>query len=196
MPTRPTIRRSCAGRNLAPRKGGIQREFPLSLGRRAALGDVPPVSKNRLGVAGRESLGGSAAGWVGPTNARNAGPSLPLAAAAARCGCRACPGEGRGLALPGCNLFPFVDFSPFSTQAVGPRSARALSDTTCFLFVDFSDAPQQGRRPTRPARAWQIRLVSLCRLVQRGSNPSCTASLQARRSRKKTRATIQFKSIP
>ena len=195
MPTRPTIRRSCAGRacpgegrgTSLPVKGESRGSFPLSLGRRAALGDVPPVTKNRLGVAGRESLGGSAAGRVGPTNAAMPAQVSPW---------RLPPqGVGAGLALPGCNLFPFVDFSPFSTQAVGPRSARALVDTTCSSLSTFSTPPSGALGlPSGPCLA-----ATTCLPLS-----TCPSRLKPKLRRvppgteepEKTRATIQFKSNP
>ena len=54
-----------------------------------------------------------------------------------RCGCRACPA-----------LFPFVDFTPFFTGADGPRSARALSDTTCPSFSTVSTPPSGPLGPS------------------------------------------------
>ncbi len=72
----------------------------------------------------------------GPNQRRNADPSLPLAAAAARCGCRACPA-----------LFPFVDFGPSFTQALGLRSARALPDTTCSPLSTLPTPPSGAVRP-------------------------------------------------
>ena len=91
--------------------------------------------------------------------------------------------EGAGLA-PACDLSPFVHFGQFFTQAIGLHSARALPDTTCSPLSTLP-APPNRRRRTLPGHAWQIRFVSLCRLVQRRSNPSCAASLQARAPRKK-----------
>ena len=84
---------------------------------------------------------------------RNADPSLPLAAAAARCGCRACPA-----------LFPFVDFAPFFTQALGLRSARALADTTCSPLSTFPTPPSGALRPpSGPCLADTVRLpLSTC----------------------------------
>ena len=93
-------------------------------------------------------------------------------------------------------LFPFVDFGPFSAEALGPRSARALPDTTCPLFRPFQHPPAGPSAP-HPVRAWQIRLVSLCRLVRRASIPSCAGLFQAQAARKNAQHNSkQFRPIP
>ncbi len=61
--TRPTIRRSCEGRDLAPVKGESRGVSPLARG----LGDVPPVMKKT-----------SEGGRVGPTNVAMPAQVLPL----------------------------------------------------------------------------------------------------------------------
>ena len=140
MPTRPTIRRSCAGRNLAPRKGGVQREFPPLSGAASRSGGCAPSyqESSRGGWAGK--LGRLCRRAGGPNQRRNAGPSLPLAAAAARCGCRACPARLQLVSL--CRFLPI--FHPGRRPPFGPRPRRY----DLFLFVDFSDAPQRGRPTT------------------------------------------------
>ena len=67
----------------------------------------------------------------------------------------------------------------------GPRppfgSRLGRYDLSPFSTVS---TPRSGAVDHRPASAWQLRLVSLCRLVRRASIPSCAASPQARRSGK------------
>ena len=149
---RPTIRRSCARQSLPLRRQGDlaprKRGSPL-LAR--GLGDVPPVSKN----SSRGWLGGKAwaalppGGWAQPTS--QCRPNPPPAAA--RCGCRACPA-----------LFPFVDFGPSCTEALGLRSARALADTTCSPFSTVSTPPSGALGPSStPCLADTTRLpLSTC----------------------------------
>ena len=60
------------------------------------------------------------------------------------------------------------------------------------LFRPFQH-PQRGPRPLIRPRAWHIRLVSLCPLVRRASNPSCAGLFQAQAAPKKHSA--QFNSI-
>ena len=92
----------------------------------------------------------------GPNQRRNADPSLPLAPA---------PKEdhhkvqshfngpiSRRAQIPKLKrlaaLFPFVDFGPFSAQALVPRSARALPDTTCPPFSTVSTPPSGALGPS------------------------------------------------
>ena len=119
----PTIRRSCTGR-ACPCEG---------------RGTPPPVKGESrggtplfLGAASRS--GGCAPSYEkylrgragGPNQRRNAGSSSPPAPA----------------------LFPFVDFAPFFTGAAGPRSARALADTTCPPFSTVSTPPSGALGPS------------------------------------------------
>ncbi len=61
-------------------------------------------------------------------------------------------------------LFPFVDFGPFSAEALGPRSARALPDTTCPPFSTVSTPPSGALGPSSgPCLADTTRLpLSTC----------------------------------
>ena len=97
-------------------------------------------------------------------------PALP------RCGCRA-------WALPCFPLSVSRHFPPRPSAHVRPAPCQIRLVP---LFRPFQHPPAGPLAP-HPVRAWQIRLVSLCRLVRRASIPSCTASLQARTSRKKAR---------
>ena len=178
MPTRtrpttprihPTIRRSYEGRacpgegrgTSLPVKGESRGGIPLLLGRRAALGDVPPVSKNRLGVAGRESLGGSAAGRVGPTDVAMPAQVSPWRLPPQGVGAEPAPAKAGGLP---CALFPFVGFGPYFTEALRLRSARALADTTCPPFSTVSTPPSGALGPpSRPCLADTVRFpLSTC----------------------------------
>ena len=94
-----------------------------------------------------------------------------------------CQGVGAGPALPCFPLSISGHLSPKPSTSVrlAPWQIRLVP-----LCRPFPTPSSRAVRP-RPASAWQIRLVSLCRLVRRASIPSCTASLQARRSRKNAR---------
>ena len=114
------------------------------------------------------------------------GSNARCSPAAARCGCRACPAPA---------LFPFVDFSPFSTEAVGPRSARALADTTCLPLSTFSTPPSGALGlPSGPCLA-----ATTCLPLS-----TCPSRLKPKLRRvppgteepEKTRSTIQFRSNP
>ena len=157
---RPTIRRSCARQSLplrrqgdlAPcKRGSPEGESPSGKG---SGGCAPSFQELVQGMAGWKSLGGSAAGWVGPTN--GAMPTQPSP-------CRL-QAEGAGLALPGYNLFPFVGFGPSCTEALGLRSARALADTTCSPFSTVSTPPSGALGPSStPCLADTTRLpLSTC----------------------------------
>ena len=86
--------------------------------------------------------------FQGPTPASE---QHPQAGAAGRLRVRPLLGRLCRLALPpclcGCDLFPFVDFGPFSAEALGPRSARALADTTCSPLSTFPTPPSGAVRP-------------------------------------------------
>ena len=110
----------------------------------------------------------------------------------ARCGCRACPGEGRGLALPCFSLSISPHFPPRPSAPVRPAPWQIRLVSLCRLFRH----PPAGPSASRPARAWQLRLVSLCPLVRRASNPSCTASLQAQAGRKKRDGQFKANQTP
>ena len=77
---------------------------------------------------------------------------------------RAGPLLGRLAACPA--LFLFVSFGPSFTRALGPRSTRALADTTCSPLSIAGHFPPRPSASVRPA-PWQIRLVPLCRLFRR-----------------------------
>ena len=86
---------------------------------------TPPFGKGSGGCA--PSYEKNLRGWAGgPNQRRNAGSSSPPAPA----------------------LFPFVDFTPFFTGADGPRSARALADTTCPPFSTVSTPPSGALGPS------------------------------------------------
>ena len=90
-------------------------------------------------------------------------------------------------------LFPFVEIPPFSARALAhlrPAPSQIRFVSLCRLFP----RPPAGPSAPRPARAWQIRLVSLCPLVHRASNPSWTAFPQARAAGKsRTHDSAQLK---
>ena len=114
----------------------------------------------------------------------------PLQPNAARCWCRACPGEGRGRALP---CFPLSVCGDPPTRPSPHLRRRGPHIRLVPLFQPFQHPPAGPSAP-RPTRAWQIRLVSLCRLVHRASNPSWTAFPQARAAGKShTHHSAQFK---
>ena len=117
----------------------------------------------------------------------------PLQPNAARCWCRACPGEGRGRALP---CFPLSVCGDPTAMPSAPLRRRGPQIRLVPLFQPFQHPPAGPLAP-RPARAWQIRLVSLCRLVHLGSNPICAAFPQARAAGKsRTHHSAQFKPNP
>ena len=190
-PARRFVVPAQAGTSL-PVKGESRGGIPLLLGRRAALGDVPPVSKNRLGVAGRESLGGSAAGRVGPTDVAMPAQVSPWRLPPQGVGAEPAPAKAGGLPCPPA-LFPFVDFGPYFTEAVGPRSARALADTTCPPFSTVSTPPSGALGPpSRPCLADTVRFpLSTCpsRL-----NPKLRRAAPGTEEPEKTRSTIQSKT--
>ena len=200
MPTRtrqatphpPTIRRSCAGRGTSlpvkrESRGGYP---PLARG----LGDVPPVMK-------RTSEGGR----VGPTNVAMPtqvspwrlaacpkddhrkvqshfnGPISRRSPAAARCRCRASPA-----------LFPFVDFGPSFTEALGLRSARALADTTCSPLSTFPTPPRGAVRPPSGQCLADTTCLPLSTCPSR-LNPKLRRVAPGGTSRKKR--TAQFSSV-
>ena len=129
----------------------------------------------------------------GPISRRS--PSSP------RCGCRACPKGGppqgavplqRPNPPPGPNpqakaagrlvslcRFPAI-FRPGPRPHVRPAPCQIRLVS---LFRPFQHPPAGPSAP-HPGHAWQIRLVSLCRLVRRASIPSCAAPPQARAGRK------------
>ncbi len=122
------------------------------------------------------------------------GPHLPPPTAlqpnAAGCGCRACPGEGRGIALP---CFPLSVCGDPPTMPSPHLRRRGPHIRLVPLFQPFQHPPAGPSAP-HPARAWQIRLVSLCRLVHLASNPICAAFPQARAAGKsRTHHSAQFK---
>ena len=71
-----------------------------------------------------------------PRSPRPQAEGAPLLGRLCRLALPPCPPQGVGAGLAA--LFPFVDFGPFSTEAVGPRLARALADTTCCPFPTVS----------------------------------------------------------
>ena len=189
-PTAPrihaTIRRSYEGR-ACPGEG---RGTSLPVKGESRGGGPPSRAASRSGGCAPSYQESSRGGWAGklgrlcrraggPNQRRNAGPSLPLAAAAARCGCRACPAH-----LPCFPLSISGHFSPRPSTSVRPAPYQIRLVPP---FRPFQHPPAGPSAP-HPARAWQIRLVSLCRLVRRASIPSCAAPPQARRSRKRRAA--------
>ena len=73
------------------------------------------------------------------------GPIPRRSPAAARCGCRACPGEGRGLAL---RLVSLCRFRAIFHRGPRPPFGSRLGRYDLSPFVDVSDAPQRGRPTT------------------------------------------------
>ena len=129
---RPTIHRSCPGRGTSLPVRGESRGGKPPLSRAASRpGGCAPSYQNLRGGAGQGELERLCRRVGGPTQRRNAGPSLPLAAAAAPTTC----------------LVSLCRFPPLSTEAVGPRSARALVDTTRFPLSTFSTPPSGAVRP-------------------------------------------------
>ena len=110
-------------------------------------------------------------------HAEGAGLALP------RCGCRACPA-----------LFPFVDFAPFSTEAVGARSARAWQIRLVPLCRHFRRPHPGRRRPVRvvPGRYDLSPFVDLSVAPQTQSAPRFSRHGPP----EKARSTIQCNSIP
>ncbi len=152
-PTRtpPTTRRACEGRNLAPRKGGVQRGSPpLSRAASRSGGCAPSYQKTSEG------------GWAGPTNV-------------------AMPTQVSRWPLP---LLPATYFplSVLGHSSPGP-SAHVRPAPCQIRFVPIFrpiQRPPDGPSAVHPAHAWQLRLVSLCRLVRRASIPSWIPFPQAR----------------
>ena len=104
-----------------------------------------------------------------------------------------CQGVGAGPALPCFPLSISGHLSPRPSASVrlAPCQIRLVP-----LFRPFQHPPAGPSAP-HPVHAWQIRLVSLCRLVRRASIPSCTASLQARAAGKsRAHHSSQFKPNP
>ena len=160
--TRPTIRRSCEGRaypcegrRTSPPERGESRGGHPPLAR--GLGDVPPVMKET-----------SEGGRVGPTNV-----AMPTQVSPWRLPLHPLP-------LPCFPLSISRHFSPGPTAPVRPAPSQIRLVP---LFRPFQ-LPPAGPSAPHPARACQIRLVFLCRLVRRASNPSWTAFPQARRREK------------
>ena len=129
----------------------------------------------------------------GPISRRS--PSSP------RCGCRACPKGGppqgavplqRPNPPPGPNpqakaagrLVSLCRFPAIFRRGPRPPFGSRPARYDLSPFFDRFNTPQRGPRPLIQVRAWQIRLVSLCRLVRRASIPSCAAPPQARAGRK------------
>ena len=167
-----------------PVKGESRGDTPLARG----LGDVPPITQKRpraggwgpTNVATQHPLPGEGAGLAPKDDHRKVrshfnGPIPRRSLNAARCGCRACPGEGRGLALPCFPLSISGHLSPRPSASVRLAPWQIRLVPLCRRFR----RPPAGPSDHRPASAWQIRLVSLCRLVRRASIPSCAASPQA-----------------
>ena len=170
--------------DLAPcKRGSPEGESPSGKG---SGGCAPSFQELVQGMAGWKSLGGSAAGWVGP-------PTVAMPTQASPCRLQA---EGAGLALPGYNLFPFVHFGPSCTEALGLRSARALADTTCSPFSTVSTTPSsRGPRPLIhpvPGRYDSSPFVDL------SAAPQSQAARRPSRQRQpeKRVQTIQCKSTP
>ncbi len=104
-----------------------------------------------------------------------------------------CQGVGAGPALPCFPLSISGHLSPRPSASVRPAPCQIRLVP---LFRPFQHPPAGPSAP-HPVRAWQIRLVSLCRLVRRASIPSCTASLQARAAGKsRAHHSSQFKPNP
>ena len=101
-----------------------------------------------------------------------------------RCGCRACPALPL-LCLP---LSESGYFPPRPSAHVRPAPSQVRF--VC-LFRPVQSLPTGPSTP-HPTPAWQIRLVSLCPLVHRASNPSCAGLFQAQ-AEGKTRS-AQFNS--
>ena len=91
--------------------------------------------------------------------------------AAARCGCRACPGEGRGLAL---RLVSLCRFRAILHRGPRPPFGSRLGRYDLSPFVDVSDAPQRGRPTTDrpvPGRYGSSPFVHLSRSAQTQAAP-------------------------
>ena len=177
--------------NLAPRKEGVQRG--ISPSGKGPGGCAPSYEKTSEG------------GRVGPTNVAMPtqvspwrlaacpkddhrkvqshfnGPISRRSPAAARCGCRASPA-----------LFPFVDFGPSFTEALGLRSARALADTTCSPLSTFPTPPRGAVRPPSGQCLADTTCLPLSTCPSR-LNPKLRRVAPGRTSRKKR--TAQFSSV-
>ena len=112
-------------------------------------GDLAPPTTQSPASAQRRHAKTAGRLWVQGLPCQGVGAGLALP----RCGCRACPA-----------LFPFVDFGPSFTEALGLRSARALADTTCSPLSIFPTPSNRGRQPpSRPCLADTVRLpLSTC----------------------------------
>ena len=183
----PAQTRACPGVRRGtslPRKGGVQRGYPSGKGFGGCAPNYPKTSEGgRVGptnVATQHPLPGEGAELAPKDDHRMLrshfnGPIPRRSPAAARCGCRACPGEGRGPALPCFPLSISGHLSPRPSASVRLAPWQTRLVPLCRRFR----RPPTGPSDHRPASAWQIRLVSLCRLVRRASIPSCAASPQA-----------------
>ena len=172
-----------------PVKGESRGDAPLARG----LGDVPPITQKRpraggwgpTNVATQHPLPGEGAGLAPKDDHRMLrshfnGPIPRRSPAAARCGCRACPA-----------LFPFVDFGPSFTEALGLRSARALADTTCSPLSTFPTPPSGAVRPPSRQCLADTTCLPLSTCPSR-LNPKLRRVAPGRTSRKKR--TAQFKA--
>ena len=110
------------------------------------------------------------------------GPIPRRSPAAARCGCRACPGEGRGLAL---RLVSLCRFRAILHRGPRPPFGSRLGRYDLSPFVDVSDAPQRGRPTTDRPVPGSYGSSPFVHLSRSRSNPSCTAPLPGRTGRKK-----------
>ena len=151
MPTRtPPTTRRACEGRDLAPQGESRGGLPLFLGRRAAGACAPSYQKTSEG------------GWAGPTNV-------------------AMPTQVSRWPLP---LLPATCFPLSDSRHSSPRpSAHVRPAPYQIRFVPIFrpfQRPPDGPSALHPAHAWQLRLVSLCRLVRRASIPSWIPFPQAR----------------